>query len=204
MAMGRVEGTEDARERLLRVAAALFAEKGYAATSVREIVAAAGVTNPVLYYHFQNKEGLYLSLLRESHEAFEVVIEERRRATGSPGEQLTDLVEAVYRLFEDQLSAARIIFASFYGPRMGVPTFDFERHSGHLLEAVRALVEEGVVAGEFEAACAEELTWGVPAVLLRACHDKIKDPETAIGAGQLRRMVEFLLRGARPAAGRRG
>jgi hypothetical protein len=43
---------QNARERLLEAGIALFAEKGYASTSVREIVARAGVTKPVLYYYF--------------------------------------------------------------------------------------------------------------------------------------------------------
>jgi len=33
---------------------------------VREIVAAAGVTKPVLYYYFRNKEGIYLELMQGS------------------------------------------------------------------------------------------------------------------------------------------
>ena len=52
-------------ERLLSAARELFARKGYNGTTVREIVAAVGVTKPVLYYYFRNKEGVYLELLRE-------------------------------------------------------------------------------------------------------------------------------------------
>ena len=44
--------------KLLEAAVRLFATKGYPATSTREIVEAAGVTKPMLYYYFQNKEGL--------------------------------------------------------------------------------------------------------------------------------------------------
>ena len=51
------------RERLLETAIAIFAEKGYAGTSVREIVEQAGVSKPVLYYYFQSKEGLFLAIL---------------------------------------------------------------------------------------------------------------------------------------------
>jgi AcrR family transcriptional regulator len=57
---------EGARHRLLVAATRLFARTGYAATSVREIVEAAGVTKPVLYYYFQSKEGLYLAILEET------------------------------------------------------------------------------------------------------------------------------------------
>jgi AcrR family transcriptional regulator len=47
------------REQLLDVGRALFAEKGYDATSVEEIAAQAGVSKPVVYEHFGGKEGLY-------------------------------------------------------------------------------------------------------------------------------------------------
>ena len=43
----------NARERLLETATDIFAKKGYAGTSVREIVNRAGVSKPVLYYYFQ-------------------------------------------------------------------------------------------------------------------------------------------------------
>src|SRR5213592_3436594 len=47
------------REQLLDVGRALFAEKGFDATSIEELAARAGVTKPVVYEHFGGKEGLY-------------------------------------------------------------------------------------------------------------------------------------------------
>lgn len=55
----------DTRSAMLREAAALFAANGYDAVSVREIVAAAGVTKPALYYHFGSKEGVARALVEE-------------------------------------------------------------------------------------------------------------------------------------------
>ena len=43
-------------EGILQAAVRLFARKGYEATSTREIVEAAGVTKPMIYYYFKNKE----------------------------------------------------------------------------------------------------------------------------------------------------
>jgi AcrR family transcriptional regulator len=47
------------REQLIDVGRALFAEKGFEATSTEEIAARAGVSKPVVYEHFGGKEGLY-------------------------------------------------------------------------------------------------------------------------------------------------
>ena len=53
----------DARKSLFLAGINLFAEKGYASTSVREIVSSAGVTKPVLYYYFHSKEGMFQAIL---------------------------------------------------------------------------------------------------------------------------------------------
>lgn len=52
----------DTKVRILLAAARLFANRGYAGTSVREIVAMAGVTKPTLYYYFKNKDDLCIKL----------------------------------------------------------------------------------------------------------------------------------------------
>src|SRR5207342_680675 len=46
-----------------REAGRLFARSGYAATTLDEIAAAAGVTKPMVYRHFASKKSLYLALL---------------------------------------------------------------------------------------------------------------------------------------------
>ena len=50
--------SEITRERILKAAERLFAERGYDATSVRAIVAKARVNQAAINYHFAGKEGL--------------------------------------------------------------------------------------------------------------------------------------------------
>jgi TetR/AcrR family transcriptional regulator len=52
-----------ARHRLVDAATALFAEKGYACAYVKEIVARAGVTKPVLYYYFRSKGAFFCAIV---------------------------------------------------------------------------------------------------------------------------------------------
>lgn len=54
------------RERLLDAALKLFAEHGFAATTVRQIAQAVGVTDPAIYAHFRGKQALFDALLSES------------------------------------------------------------------------------------------------------------------------------------------
>ena len=50
---------KERREQLLEIGRALFAEKGFDATSIEELAARAGVSKPIVYEHFGGKEGLY-------------------------------------------------------------------------------------------------------------------------------------------------
>ncbi|MFN2640647.1 MAG: TetR/AcrR family transcriptional regulator, partial [Actinomycetota bacterium] len=54
----RMSGQER-RAQLINVGRAIFAERGYEATSVEEIAERAKVSKPVVYEHFGGKEGLY-------------------------------------------------------------------------------------------------------------------------------------------------
>ncbi len=64
--MGRISGVTaaDTRERLLRGAADVFAQRGYDGTRVADIAAAAGVSNGALYAHFASKAELLVAALR--------------------------------------------------------------------------------------------------------------------------------------------
>ncbi|MDF1857157.1 TetR/AcrR family transcriptional regulator [Pseudooceanicola sp.] len=53
------------RDAIADVAMGLFARNGFDRTSIRDIAAAAGLTKPALYYHFQDKEALYEHVLVE-------------------------------------------------------------------------------------------------------------------------------------------
>jgi AcrR family transcriptional regulator len=54
---------DERRATITRAAGPLFARDGYAATRLDDIAAAAGVSKPIVYRHFESKKALYMSLL---------------------------------------------------------------------------------------------------------------------------------------------
>ncbi len=54
---------EQTAERILDAAETLFAERGYAGTTLRDVATAVGLRIPSLYNHFPNKESLYAAVL---------------------------------------------------------------------------------------------------------------------------------------------
>lgn len=72
----------DTRQRILEVAAKLFAQHGYDGTSVRDIAKELGIANPSIYYHFKSKADLLVELLAEPLRCVEVAVAEARALTG--------------------------------------------------------------------------------------------------------------------------
>ena len=88
----------DTKQRILDTAERLFAEQGYDATSLRHIIAEAGVNLAAVHYHFGSKEdllaGLVLRKIGPVNDARLAMLDEAERASaGSPS------VEAILRAF---------------------------------------------------------------------------------------------------------
>jgi AcrR family transcriptional regulator len=139
----------DRRAEILRLAAGLFAERGFKATTVRDIAEAAGVLSGSLYHHFDSKESIIEELLRAY--ADELLADYRRiiAAGGPPREVLSRLTDSV--------------FASFVGHRAAIAVWQNERQSlahrtgfAYLAEAEAEVerlwtevIRQGIEAGEF-------------------------------------------------------
>ena len=63
------------REELTRIAARLFAEKGYQGTSLADLAEQLGVQKPSLYHHIASKEDLLWEVAQEGSEAFHAALE---------------------------------------------------------------------------------------------------------------------------------
>ena len=61
----------DTRDRVLQVAQALFAERGYRGTSLRDIAKRIGIKAPSLLHHFPSKQQLYIAVLDRMFESIE-------------------------------------------------------------------------------------------------------------------------------------
>lgn len=65
----------DTREVILSTALELFADKGYDATSMREIAEKIGISKPALYYHFDSKEDIVRGVLTDQLVQIEALVE---------------------------------------------------------------------------------------------------------------------------------
>ena len=188
-------GNGPVRQRLLEGAAELFTQKGYAATTVREIVGGAGVTKPVLYYYFRNKEGIYLELMREAFAKMDALVAISLEDQGSPTQKLLSLCDRAYSLFMEKIKAVRVMYAIYYGPHQGAPFFDFDAYHLKFLDAIRKLIEEGIRKGEFRKGNAEDMTWLILGAINVVMEAHLGHPEMGIGREGLARVLSLIFRG---------
>ncbi|MGI8794776.1 MAG: TetR/AcrR family transcriptional regulator [Acidimicrobiales bacterium] len=117
------------RETILRGAAAAFASKGYAATSMEDAAAASGITKLIVYRHFPSKEALYDAVLERVADQLRDQFRDRY-TEGRPG--LTSVAALVSVADEDPAA-----FTLLWRHAMREPQFA-EHAEGIRQRAVRA------------------------------------------------------------------
>lgn len=164
--------------RLLEVGIQLFAEKGYASTSVREIVERAGVTKPVLYYYFKSKEGLFRAILDEAVAWQEVFISEVFENPGTALERLIKLYRRVYEALMESHDLFKMIHMLIFGLPQGAPDYDLEQFHRRMMSAVKSIYLEGLARGEVRSVDPDDVVSMVLGVADFCFHLDYVHPET--------------------------
>ncbi len=168
----------DVRKALLLAGIDLFAEKGYASTSVREIVSHAGVTKPVLYYYFQSKEGLFQAILDWAAVELEVMLTEALQKPGTALERIVHLYRRIYQGLMEHHKLFKLINHLFFGPPQGAPTYDIERFHRRMVQVIKEIYLAGLKEGELRDVNPEEGTLLVLGVTDYCFHLDYLHPET--------------------------
>lgn len=190
-----ITNDEGARERLFRAAIELFNRKGYPATTVREIVEAAGVTKPVLYYYFGSKEGIYLTLLEEARKAFQAQVEEIRESRGRVRERIFRLARRLFLLFQENIEVVRLVHAVYYGPPQGAPAFDFDAFYHTFQGVLEHLIEEGIRAGEIRPGRVSSMATALHGATAACMEIALAHPEVAVDVTELDQVLDVVFEG---------
>ncbi len=147
------------REKILEVAEALFARRGFAGVGLREVAAQVGLGKSSLFHHFRSKTELYLAVLDR------VLLrnEERTRvafdSAGSPLERLDGMIDALIDALAEQPTTARLLLRSLFeeddfpaDAAVGVEALD--AIIARILVRLEGLLSEGTQLGVFRRASA--------------------------------------------------
>lgn len=193
--MGAPEHQSESAERILLAAARLFSQKGYAATTVREIVEASAVTPPSLYYHFGSKEGLCYSMFSRVTDLITARVSNAMSSSLDAAAKVVEVVWAFLSVGKELPEFTRAAVALLYGPEgqvsgLGVREYA-EGFDGYFSDAAACARTAGLIGVESEQRLAITLRCVVAGSLLwpGLCHRLVPSRELAA------RIVDDLLYG---------
>ncbi len=160
----RTRRRTEARQAILRAAARVFRDRGFAATGMREIAEAADLSTANLYYYFPSKADILFYCQDHSVERMLEAVRASADAAGGAGERLRRVITAHLLCTLDELDGAAAhteveVLPEILRSRIVAKRDRYER-------AVRGLVEDGIRAGTFADGDAALLTRAV----LGACN----------------------------------
>ncbi|MFC9847135.1 TetR/AcrR family transcriptional regulator [Streptomyces sp. NPDC060223] len=192
------EVTPDAARRLLVAAVEAFAERGYHATTTRDIAGRAGMSPAALYIHYKTKEELLHRISRIGHDRALDILRTAAGRDGSAAERLADAVRSFVRWHAAQHTTARVVQYELdaLGPGARAEIVALRRQTD---AAVRGIIEDGVAAGEFDVPDVPGTTLAV----LSLCIDvarwfNVNGPRTPDEVGALYADLVLRMVGAKP------
>ncbi len=195
----RQQYSASTKRALIDVAAALFAEQGYAATSLDAIVAGARVTKGALYHHFSGKQAVYEAVFEKiESDAFKRITKALRRSR-DPWEKADLGLRAFLEVVQDP-AYQRVVIQE--GPAiLGYERFR-EREERSSYGLVQEIVEVVLSSSPYE--LSEEMTETFARIFfgaMSAAGESINSaPDPAVAAVQVEAALTFILAGLRSLA----
>lgn len=140
--------TTDIRRRILEAAIPLFARLGYGSASVRELAEAAGVTKPTLYYHFGNKEGLYVAAVESALDLFHQEVRLAAEMPGTARQRIGHVIAAQTSQAAANPDAFRLLLTAEYPSDEGQPQVDLMSYHLRAAEVLHGILDRAAAAGE--------------------------------------------------------
>lgn len=141
----------ETREQILRAALKHFANAGYAATSVQQIVDDAKVSKPALYYYFGDKAGLFEALVNEALEERLRVMQEAAARGKDFREKGREILTALFDYFQKSRELTRIAFSTAYAAPGEIPEIpDYLNLCRRNIDFIHSLIKEAQKSGELD------------------------------------------------------
>jgi TetR/AcrR family transcriptional regulator len=137
------------RRRILQAAISLFAQQGFHAVSVDQIVGRARVNKRMVYHYFGSKDALFEAALAEVYGRLEAVEFDAFSRGGRPREKLARLLEGYFDFLDREPEFTRLLQWENLEKGRHLAKENHLLSKNPFLARFRAIIEDGVAAGEF-------------------------------------------------------
>ncbi|MGH7176205.1 MAG: TetR/AcrR family transcriptional regulator [Tepidisphaeraceae bacterium] len=146
--MPRLKATQRRRQ-LIDVATRLFASFGYDATTTAAIAKAAGITEPILYRHFKNKQELFVAIVRSVSEETLRQWQEIIAHTSDPAQRIKRVCEAIPDHMKRLADAYHVLHGALSLSRDKKVLAVMREHYRQIEKFFAELIVEGQRSGSF-------------------------------------------------------
>ena len=165
----KTANSPDYRAIICAAGQALFAERGFAGTTIRAIAKQAGVNSGLLYHYYSNKETLYLSLLETAVSEIVVQVENIAASPDTPEEKIRRIVQAFLAHYQAHPQSFHLIRRAVNEHSPAAQAL--ARHwFSRCFTAIDAITTEGVHRGLFRPLPPLLLSFAIEGLLEHAVH----------------------------------
>ena len=172
------------RDQILVEATRLFVSEGYVGLSMRQLAEQVGVSKAGLYYHFRDKEALFLAILTENLLEIERIINQARSQDAPVQEKIRTIFTGIFARSPEQQAIIRLASqeASHLAP--DVRAAFRQLYHQKFTAQIQAILQEGIDAGQLRDMDARHATWillGMMYPYFYPSHrNEIGDPQQAL------------------------
>jgi len=188
---------EESRQKIMQAAFEAFAEKGYSQTSMDDIVKRSGLSKGTLYWHFKNKQELFLATIEMVMKEWDEQLALLADAGGSSEERIRDCFSQIAAIFADSKNLIGLMVDAFFQSyQMEEAQFIMKDIYARFIGHIERIIQQGMDNGEFRAVDPH-----MAAVSLMAGGDGVSfyvlfDPDWNL-ANALNMITDLILRGLR-------
>lgn len=149
----------DMLARILAEATGLFVARGYRGISMREIAEAVGISKAGLYYHFQDKEELFLAILMANLDMVVQIVRAACQQEAGTRERVAQMLRAILALPAEQRALIRLANQEMVHMSAEART-NFETiYQRQFLGQIEELLQLGIARGELRPVNVQLATW---------------------------------------------
>ncbi len=146
-------------ERIIEEATRLFVSSGYYGISMREIAEAVGVSKAGLYYHFKDKEALFLAILTANLDGIEQLIQVARQQGATTRERVSRMMQTIFEQAPNQRAIIRLASQEMEHLSRAARAEFGRLYQEKFISQVEEILQDGIERGELRAMNAHVATW---------------------------------------------